>query len=99
MQPRSARRARAVREGYAEQFLAEYLAFDGTPEALLGPPRDPAGEYQSEGSLNIPRLQHRAATRRAHALSPSPLVEELWERWHDAQFAELEDLAAYSEAD
>ncbi|WP_437793362.1 neuraminidase-like domain-containing protein [Sorangium sp. So ce693] len=84
-------------EGYAEQFLAEYLAFDGTPEAFWAHLASLL-EYQSEGSLNIPRLQlvlQLGALTRYHF----PLVEELWERWQDAQFAELRDLAAYSEAD
>ncbi|WP_437894617.1 neuraminidase-like domain-containing protein [Sorangium sp. So ce124] len=84
-------------EGYAEQFLAEYLAFDGTPEAFWAHLAS-LPEYQSEGSLNIPRLQlvlQLGALTRYHF----PLVEELWERWQDAQFAELKDLAAYSEAD
>ncbi|WP_437575049.1 neuraminidase-like domain-containing protein [Sorangium sp. So ce887] len=84
-------------EGYAEHFLTEYLAFDGTPEAFWAHLAS-LPEYQSEGSLNIPRLQlvlQLGALARYHF----PLVEELWERRQDAQFAELKDLAAYSEAD
>lgn len=78
-------------------FIAEYMAFDGTPEAFwahlaLLP------EYQGEGSLLIPRLKlllQLGALTRYHF----PLISELWDRWHDSQFDDLKDLAAYSEAD
>lgn len=80
-----------------QHFIAEYMAFDGIPEAfwthLASLP-----EYQGEGSLLIPRLKlllQLGALTRYHF----PLIEELWDRWHDNQFENLKDLAAYSEAD
>ncbi|WP_437308363.1 neuraminidase-like domain-containing protein [Sorangium sp. So ce388] len=83
-------------EDYTQQFLAEYLAFEGAPEAfwayLASLP-----EYQGEGMLAIPRLQlvlQLGALTRYHF----PLIEELWDRWQDDQFVDLKDLAAYSEA-
>ncbi|KYG10690.1 hypothetical protein BE21_10530 [Sorangium cellulosum] len=82
---------------YTQHFIAEYMAFDGTPEAfwthLASLP-----EYQGEGALLIPRLKlllQLGALTRYHF----PLVSELWDRWHDNQFEDLKDLAAYSEAD
>ncbi|XXY16217.1 neuraminidase-like domain-containing protein [Sorangium sp. So ce216] len=83
-------------EDYTQQFLAEYLTFEGAPEAfwayLASLP-----EYQGEGVLAIPRLQlvlQLGALTRYHF----PLIEELWDRWQGDQFDDLKDLAAYSES-
>ncbi|WP_437314752.1 neuraminidase-like domain-containing protein [Sorangium sp. So ce385] len=82
---------------YTQHFIAEYMAFDGTPEAfwthLASLP-----EYQGEGTLLIPRLKlllQLGALTRYHF----PLISELWDRWYANQFEDLKDLAAYSEAD
>ncbi|WP_437606635.1 neuraminidase-like domain-containing protein [Sorangium sp. So ce834] len=82
---------------YTQDFIAEYMAFDGTPEAFWTHLASlPA--YQGEGALLIPRLKlllQLGALTRYHF----PLISELWDRWHDNQFNDLKDLAAYSEAD
>ncbi|WP_437996748.1 neuraminidase-like domain-containing protein [Sorangium sp. So ce185] len=82
---------------YTQDFIAEYMAFDGTPEAFWTHLASlPA--YQGEGSLLIPRLKlllQLGALTRYHF----PLISELWDRWHDNQLNDLKDLAAYSEAD
>ncbi|WP_437741771.1 neuraminidase-like domain-containing protein [Sorangium sp. So ce1504] len=82
---------------FTQDFIAEYMAFDGTPEAfwthLASLP-----DYQGEASLRIPRLKlllQLGALTRYHF----PLIEELWDRWQNSQFQGLKDLAAYSEAD
>ncbi|WP_437722034.1 neuraminidase-like domain-containing protein [Sorangium sp. So ce861] len=82
---------------YTQDFIAEYMAFDGTPAAFWTHLASlPA--YQGEGALLIPRLKlllQLGALTRYHF----PLVSELWDRWHGNQFEDLKDLAAYSEAD
>ncbi|AGP39917.1 hypothetical protein SCE1572_38745 [Sorangium cellulosum So0157-2] len=82
---------------YTQDFIAEYMGFDGTPEAFWTHLASLPG-YQGEGALLIPRLKfllQLGALTRYHF----PLILELWDRWHDHQFDDLKDLAAYSEAD
>ncbi|WP_437597402.1 neuraminidase-like domain-containing protein [Sorangium sp. So ce590] len=84
-------------QSHAEEFIAEYMAHEGTPAAFWAHLAT-LPSYQSEGELLLPRVQlvlQLGALTRYHL----PLIEELWDRWQNGQIDVLKDLAAYSEAD